>query len=372
MIKSVVQMRRMDLPFATQNILTAQVRLPAIEYPDSASRIQFYERLLPQLEAVPGVEAATLSDGLPGAGNGARVFEVDGHAYETEDDFPIAREGIVAPGYFRTFDVDLLQGRAFSAGDIKGSLPATVVNQSFVRTFFADGQAIGKRIRMGRRDTTADWLTIVGVAPDLHMQGIGNLNASPAGFYIPISQSGVGTGVSIALRTGVDPAALTAEFRAAVAAVDRNLPIYDVFTLDRVMENSTWLYRIFGSVFMVLGFFALFLAAVGLYGVMSFAASLQTHEIGIRMALGAQGRQLVSLVLRRGIVQLAIGLGLGICLAAVAAGPLETILYNVSARDMFVFGAVVLTLAVVGVLASLLPALRVIKIDPVAALTWGQ
>ncbi len=372
MIKSAMQIRRMDLPFETEHILTARVSLPEMEYPDSASRIQFYERLLSRLEAVPGVEAATLSDGLPGSGNGTRVFEADGHMYASDDDFPVAREGIVTPGYFRTFDVELLQGRAFDAGDRKGSLPVTVVNESFVRTFFTDGQTIGRRIRMGRRDTTAAWLTVVGVAPDLHMQGIANLNGTPAGFYIPIAQSGVGREVRMALRARGEPAALTTDVRAAVAAVDPDLPIYDVFTLDRVMENSTWLYRIFGSVFMVLGFFALFLAAVGLYGVMSFAASLRTHEIGIRMALGAQGRQLVGLVLRRGVAQLAIGLVFGICLAALAVGPLQTILYNVSARDVFVFGTVVLTLGAVGVLASLLPALRVIKVDPVAALTAGQ
>ena len=362
MIKSVMQIRRMDLPFETENILTARVSLPEIEYPDSASRIQLYERLLPRLEEVPGVES----------GNGRRVFEVDGHMYASDDDFPVAREGIVTPGYFRTFSVELLQGRAFDAGDRKGSLPVTVVNQSFVRTFFAGGEAIGRRIRMGRRDTTAAWLTVVGVAPDLHMQGIANPHGSPAGFYIPIAQGGVDRDVRMALRARGEPAALTTDVRAAVAAVDPDLPIYDVFALDRVMENSTWLYRIFGSVFMALGFFALFLAAVGLYGVMSFAASLRTHEIGIRMALGAQGRQMVGLVLRRGVVQLAIGLVFGICLAVLAVGPLQTILYNVSARDVFVFGTVVLTLGAVGVLASLLPALRVIKVDPVAALTAGQ
>jgi predicted permease len=372
MIKSVVQMRRTDLPFATENIFTARVSLPAMEYPDSASRIQFYERLLPQMEAIPGVQAATLSDGLPGSGNGGRVFEVDGHTYSTDDDFPVAREGIVTPGYFRTFAVDLLQGRAFNASDRKGSLPVTVVNESFARTFFTDGQAIGKRIRMDRRDTTAAWLTVVGVAPDLHMQGIANLSGSPAGFYIPISQSGVGTGVSMALRTSGDPTAITSDVRAAVGIVDPNLPIYDVFTLGRVLENATWMYRIFGSIFMALGFFALFLAAVGLYGVMSFAASLRTHEIGIRMALGARGAQLVRLVLQRGIVQLAVGLGLGICLATLAAGPLQTILYDVSARDAFVFGTVAVTLAAVGILASLFPALRVIKVSPVTALTTRQ
>jgi predicted permease len=368
MIKSVVRLNTVDLPFVTENIFTARMLLPEVEYPDNASRIQFYERILPQLEAVPGVAAAMLSDGLPGSGNGGRVFEVDGQTYATDDDFPVAREGVVTAGYFRTFEVDVLQGRAFSGGDRENTLPVAVVNQSFARTFFPDGNVIGGRIRMGRRDSTAAWLTVVGVVPDMYMQGIHNLNASPNGFYVPFSQATVGRGVSMALRTRGEPLSLTGDVRAAVAAVDPNLPIFNVFSLKRVMENATWMYRIFGTVFMALGFFALFLAAVGLYGVMSFAVSLRTQEIGIRMALGAQWGQLVGLVMRRGVVQLGIGLCLGVCLATLAAGPIGGILYDVSPRDAFVFATVVCALTTVGLMASFFPAVRVTRVDPVEAL----
>jgi predicted permease len=368
MIKSVVRLNTVDLPFVTENIFTARMLLPEVEYPDNASRIQFYERILPQLEAVPGVAAAMLSDGLPGSGNGGRVFEVDGQTYATDDDFPVAREGVVTAGYFRTFEVDVLQGRAFSGGDRENTLPVAVVNQSFARTFFPDGNVIGGRIRMGRRDSTAAWLTVVGVVPDMYMQGIHNLNASPNGFYVPFSQATVGRGVSMALRTRGEPLSLTGDVRAAVAAVDPNLPIFNVFSLKRVMENATWMYRIFGTVFMALGFFALFLASVGLYGVMSFAVSLRTQEIGIRMALGAQWGQLVGLVMRRGVVQLGIGLCLGVCLATLAAGPIGGILYDVSPRDAFVFATVVCALTTVGLMASFFPAVRVTRVDPVEAL----
>jgi predicted permease len=369
MIKSIVKMNTLELPFATENIFTARVLLPEVEYPDNASRVQFYESLLPQLEAIPGVEAATLSDGLPAAGNGLLVFEVEGQTYATDDDFPSAREGVITADYFRTFEVDVLRGRAFDNGDGDNSLPVVVVNQSFARTFFPGGDAIGGRIRMGRRDTTEAWFTVVGLAPDLYMQGIGNLNGSPAGFYRPISQASVGRSISMALRTRAEPLSLTSDARAAVAAVDPNLPIYNVFSLARVMENATWMFRIFSTMFMALGFFALFLAAVGLYGVMSFAVSLRTQEIGIRMALGAQRMQLVGLVMRRGVVQLGMGLGLGICLAALAAGAVGQILYDVSPRDAFVFATVVLALTLVGMIASFVPAARVMRVDPVEALT---
>ena len=368
MIRSVVRLRTVPMPFATEGVFTARVNLPATEYPDTAERVRFYDELLPRLAAIPGVEAATLSDGLPASGNGTRVFEVEGASYATDDDFPLAREGIVTDGYFETFQTRVLSGRSFTRGDRRESQPVAVVNESFARTFFADGDPLGRRIRMGVRDTTARWLTIVGVVPDLHMEGIGNNGGSPAGFYIPISQSGVGNFVSIALRTRGAPLEKTSEVRAAVTSIDPDLPIFRVMSMDGVIAEQTWFYRIFGTLFMAFGFAALFLASVGLYGVMSFSVTRRSHEMGVRMALGAQGGQLVWLVLRKGLVQLAIGLGIGLGLAALAAGPLQFILYEVQARDPAVFSAVVATLALIGVAASFIPARRVTRVDPVIAL----
>ncbi len=310
-----------------------------------------------------------MSDGLPASGNGTRVFEVEGGSYATDDDFPIAREGIVTPGYFETFRSPVLQGRAFSTADRRASLPVAIANESFVRAFFPDGDPLGRRIRMGRRDTTAQWLTIIGVVPDMKMEGIANLDASPAGFYIPISQSGVGTFVSIAVRARGDPMRITPDVRAAVESLDRNLPIYEVLSMEDMIAKETWFYWLFGNLFMVFGFAALFLAAIGLYGVMSFAVSRRTQEMGIRMALGADGPVLVRLVMKRGVAQLAVGMVFGIALAALAASPLQVILYEVRARDPMVFGMVVAALAFTGLVASFVPASRVTRVDPVVALT---
>ena len=222
---------------------------------------------------------------------------------------------------------------------------------------------------MGREDTDAQWLTIVGVAPDLYMQGFGNPNDSPVGFYIPIAQSGVGNFVSIAAYTEGPPMAKTLAVREAVMAVDPNLPIFDVKDMPRVVEQFTWFYSVFGKLFMAFGAAALFLASVGLYGVMSFAVARRTQEMGIRMAMGAQGGELVKLMLKKGVVQLAIGLIVGLGLAILAAGPLQFVLFQVNARDPVVFGVVVATLGAVGVLASFIPARRVTTVDPVTALT---
>ncbi len=369
MIKSSVRLSTIDLPFSTENILTARVSLPRADYADTVSRLAFYEELLPRLHALPGVEAATLSDGLPARGNGTRVFELEGQSYATDEDYPIAREGIVTPGYFRTFGVELLRGRAFDATDRHGRPPVVIVNESFARTFFTGSAVLGKRIRMGRSDDAASWLEIIGVVPDMKMEGLANLSASPAGFYIPFLQSGVGNNVNVAIKTAGPPLELTAEVRRAVASVDANLPIYDAMSMKLVIEQVTWVYRIFGPLFMLLGFVAMFLAAIGLYGVMSFAVSRRTREMGIRIALGARGAQIVGLTMRKGTLQLALGLAIGLGLAVAAVSPLQWILYDVSARDPVVFSLVFAVLASVGLLASFIPARRATQVDPLVALT---
>jgi putative ABC transport system permease protein len=369
MIKSVVQLKTVPMPFAVDEILTARVDLPAADYPDPAASIRFFEQLLPRVRAVPGVEAATLSDGLPGAGNGSIPVQIEGKAYAQASDQPLAREGIVTPGYFDTFKTPILNGREFGTQDTASGLPVAIVNQSFARLHFAGLDPVGRQMRRIRPNRQEPWLTIVGVVPDLIMQGIGNNNASPVGYYIPIAQSDVANGVRIAVRTRIEPATIAPQIRAAVSALDPNLALYEVSALRTVIDRQTWFYTTFGTFFMVFGACALFLAAAGLYGVMSFAVTQRTREMGVRSALGAQGAQLIALVMRRSVVQLAIGMLLGLGLAVFASGALQPVLYGVDPRDATVFGAVVLTLALASLIASFLPARRVTRIDPVAALT---
>jgi putative ABC transport system permease protein len=201
------------------------------------------------------------------------------------------------------------------------------------------------------------------------MQGIGNVNASPAGFYIPIAQSDVANTVFMALRSRDLPMNKTSDVRVAIASIDPNLPIFNVMSMERVIYRSSWPYVVFGTLFMSFGLAAIFLAVSGLYGVMSFAVTRRTQEMGIRMALGAGGRQLVSLAMRKGLTHIALGLGFGLGLAALSTGPLQDFLYKVDVRDPVVFAAVLAALALVGMLASFIPARRVTKIDPMSALT---
>jgi predicted permease len=368
MIKSVVQLRNVRMPFGIDHVLTARVDLPRGAYPDSAASIGFFERLLPKLQALPGVEAATLSDGLPAAGNGTVPVQIEGRAYAHQNDSPLAREGIVTAGYFDTFSVKLIAGREFTSGDTAASRPVAIVNQSFARTHFANADPLGRQMKRARPGSHEPWLTIVGVVPDLIMEGIGNNNASPVGYYIPIAQSDVGNSVRIAVRARGEPGAVTPLVRAAVASLDRDLAIYDVNTMQAVIERQSTFYTIFGTFFMTFGACALFLAAAGLYGVMSFAVTQRTRELGVRSALGAPGAQLIVLVMRKSVVQLLIGVAAGLVLALLASSFLQPVLYHVDPRDAAVFAAVVATLTGASLSASFLPALRVTRIDPVRAL----
>jgi predicted permease len=368
MTKSVVQLKTVKMPFAVAGILTARIDLPGSAYKDDAARVRFYDLLLPRVRAIPGVEAATVSDGLPAAGNGSVQIQLDSRAYAQDSDYPDVREGIITPGYFDTFQAHLLSGREFQpSDDMKGEAVA-IVNQSFAREFFSGVDPVGRRIRRGRGNVKNPWLTIVAVAPDMVMQGIGNTGASPAGYYVPFAQSGVGGNVRIALRTRGDEAAMTPALRAAVAAIDGDLALYDVSPLEVVIRRQTWFYTVFGTFFTAFGLAALFLASAGLYGVMSFAVTQRTRELSVRAALGARRGQLITLVMRRSMIQLAIGLVLGVALALAASEPLRIVLYYVDPRDPVVFAIVVLTLALSGLTASFLPARRAASIDPAAAL----
>jgi predicted permease len=368
MIKSIVQLRTVDMPFAVEKVFTARINLPVLQYPDFPSRIRFYELLQPKLEFLPGVEAATLSDGLPAAGNGTVPFQVEGQTYSRDLDYPIAREGVVTPGYFKTFQTRVLQGREFLSSDRADSTQVAVVNATFAHTFFPGSDAIGRRIRKGRNDPNSQWLTVVGIVPDMLMQGLGNNRDSAAGYYIPIAQSDITNFVSIAIRTRGEPMEITPAVRAAVASLNPDLAIYDTLSMHEVIARQTWFYNIFGTLFMAFGVCALFLAMAGLYGVMSFSVTLRTREIGIRSALGASSGQLLRLVMRKNMIEISLGLLLGVGLALLAASPVQSILYHVEPRDPLVFGLVVAALALAGVAASLLPARYATRIDPVAAL----
>ena len=223
MIKSVVQLKNVKMPFAIENILTARVDLPRDTYPDSPASIRFFEQLLPRLQAVPGVEAATLSDGLPAAGNGSIPVQIEGKAYPKAQRLSARARGHRDRRLLRHVPDEGAERPRVHARRRGHSQPVAIINASFARTHFPNLDPMGRQMKRIRPGTKEPWLTIVGVVPDLLMEGIGNNNASPVGYYIPIAQSDVANGVRIAVRTRGEPAAMTSLVRSAVTSLDNDL-----------------------------------------------------------------------------------------------------------------------------------------------------
>ena len=370
MTRSITQLRNYDFPFATENIFTARVGLFETDYPTPESRTRFWRDLKQSLEGLPGARSVALTNALPAAGSGRRRFAIEGQTYETDQDYPRARTADITPDFFETFDISLARGRDFTLQDDADAPGAILVNQRFVARFFPGEDPIGRRIREGTSESQEDWKTIVGVVPDLRMEGFDSDVNEQAGYYAPLAQRDQRF-ISIAVRLpGGDPLALTAEVRAAVRSVDSDLPIYWVRGMPEVIRQGTWFYNVFGSLFIVFGAAALFMASIGLYGVLAFSVSRRIQEMGIRMALGANAKNVIRLVMREGAVQLAIGLTVGMAMAFGVSNVIGLILFDVEPRDPAVFGTIVVVIALVGIVASFVPALRATRVDPMVALRY--
>ncbi len=367
MIKSVVNAASIDYAFATESVFTARLGLPVADYPDSVAQTTFYDELQPRLEARYGTGKVTLARTFPGLGSMVQRFSPEGETYDRDQDYPSTRWVRITPGYFQTFGVTLREGRDFNRLDNAQGLPVAIVNESFARTHFGGESPIGRRVRLGDSRTEEPWRTIVGVAPDMHLDG--PENEEPAGLYVPFHQS-PDEWVGIAIATTGDPLAITTEVRDIVASADPNMPVYFIDSLQGWIDDGTWFVRVFGTIFMIFGAVALFLASVGLYGVMAFSVRQRTKEMGVCMALGASARDVLRLVVRQGVLQLVFGLVLGLPLAVLLSRGMDVILFGVEPLDPTTFIAIVVVLAGTGLVASLIPARRATRVDPVIALRY--
>lgn len=368
MVRSIVKLRQYEYPFQTERIFTARVGLFETAYPDSASRRTFFRQLEQQLRALPGTRGVTLASNLPATG-GSYDIGFPGKTYGSGAEFPRAKGAVISPSFFETFAVKSVAGRVFTDADQSGSEQVALVNQSFVKRFLEGKDPMGQRfaLRAGR-DSLGSWMTIVGVVPDLRMEGFDTDEKDPAGFYMPLMQRD-NRFVSLAIASiGPDPLSLTASVRQAVQTLDPNLPIYQVDSMKGVIKQGSWYFYVFGTLFIVFGAAALFMATVGLYGVLAFSVSRRTRELGIRMALGANAGDVIRLVLRQGGKQLAIGLVAGLLIAFGLTRVIGILMFEVTPQDPPVFTLVVLLIAVVGLLASFLPARKATGVQPVVAL----
>ncbi len=371
-IKSMINLRDLDTGFETAGVFTARVALSSADYPEDQSRVHFYEELTEHLQEIPGVELAALVDRLPGTGANETHFAVEGAVYASAADFPRASYSVVTPSFFSTFGVDVTAGRNFEMGDRADVLPVAVVNQSFANRYFETGSAVGKRVRIGRSDFSEQWRTIVGVVPDLHVGGglvggLGSHDAIAEQFYTPLAQGPPGA-VRMAIKTRGDLFALAPQVRAIVADLDPNLPIYEVDSMDGAIETATWMFGFMGRLFTAFGSIALFMAAAGLYGAIAFSVSRRSREMGIRMALGAQHRDVMGLVFKKGMGQLTVGMGFGLAVGVVISLILASVSVHVDPGDPGVYGAVVATFLLTGIVACALPARRATLVNLVEAL----
>lgn len=366
-IKSVVSLRRFDLGFSVEEVFTARVGLPEISYPDSLKQVQFSDALQQRLAALPALAAVTLASSLPGVGEGSWTYALEGEAYTEDREYPTAGVVTMAPSYFRTLGISLAEGREFSTMDRAGTLPVAMVNRSFVRKHFRDKNPIGARIRLGASQSKEPWLTITGVVEDATTGSIEMHKEQPEAIYLPLAQN-PRRFMSVIARTRGPALAASAPVREAVAAMDPDIPTYFVSTLRQSIDQETWFFRVFGVLFMIFGFAALFLAAIGLYAVMAFSVSQRTREVGIRMAIGAQAGDVLRMIMQQGFVQVVIGMIIGLGFALGVSQLLSLILFDVQPRDPLVFATIVLVLSTTALLACFVPARRATAVDPLEAL----
>ncbi|HSK80890.1 MAG TPA: ABC transporter permease, partial [Thermoanaerobaculia bacterium] len=372
MVKSMLNLKTLDLGFDPKSVLTVRIALFEATYPDEAQRVRFFDDLLARIEAQPGVTAVAATSSLPGAGSWWRNYEVEGSVYPAEKDYPVTRTAMITPSFFDTFGARLLSGRNFNRMDNAGNLPVVIVNKTFAETVWKGEDPIGKRIRLRADEPgqTEPWRTVIGVAPDLQMAGLENNEVGQDGFYLPLAQRCPGF-VSVAVKTAAEnPLTLASLVRQQVNAIDRDLPIYFVKSMDKVIAEETFFPSLFGTLFAILGLSALLLASIGIYGVIAFSVHQRTQEIGIRMALGAQQQNVLRMILRQGMLQLLFGLGVGLALALGASGLLANFLFGMSSKDPVTFTLVTLVLAAVAFLACWIPAQRASRTDPLVAIRY--
>jgi len=366
-IRSGANVARTDFAFDPEGVYSANIGLPEEGYGDAASRTRFSDQLQETLGALPSVAEVALSTGIPGVGSSGVV------SIASEGSVGVAAEGkegldtrsiVVTPGYFELFRSSVLAGRNFDSRDREGAVPVAIVNEAFAKRYFPQG-ALDQRIRtVGARGDSV-WLTIVGVTAGL-MEG--GLEAdTPEAIYLPLAQHPQST-LTILARPRGGFASLPTPIRETVAGLDRDVALSNVHPLDQVIASANSQYTWLSILFVVSGAIALFLAALGLYGVMAFWVIQRTREIGVRMAVGGQRGDIVRLVLRQGMTQTSVGLGVGLLLALSAAALLNFALYGVAPYDPIVFGSVLAVLIVAAWLGCWLPARRATRIDPLKAL----
>jgi predicted permease len=374
MIRSLLNTYSADIGVNTTNVISTNLSLRNRKYPRTEDQVLFQDRLKERLETLPGIEVVAVASDLPAESPDEFTYEVEG-AEETESgNHPRASGLVVGQDYFRAMQVNLKSGRPFTEADGPGSLPVVIVNELFARESWPRQDPIGKRIRLlrprpgtprGTPPAPEPWLTVVGLVPDI-LQDDESFELAPV-IYFAFHQRPQG-GMEILMRTRVPPGTLGQAIRQEVQALDEDIAVPNLRTLDESLWLRNWRYRVFGSMFAIFAAIALLLASVGLYAVIAHSVSQRTREIGVRMALGALSSDILRLVFRQGAVQMILGLSVGLTAALGVTRILRAMLVGVTPADPLTFASVALVLTLAGALGCAIPARRAIRVDPVVAL----
>ena len=362
LIKSFRRLQEVEPGFDPRNLLTMRLFLPQSKYAEPQQRQAFFEQALKRIGSLPGVQAVGTSTWIPTLGGGDTYFTIEGKPFPDPNRKVTAFNPMVSHDYLRAMKIPLIKGRHFTEPETKEEKAKTVIiNEAFARAYFADDEPLGKRLII---DMGEPWTCeIVGVAGDTTQFAL-DVGAYPL-MYLPSIRSGV---AAVVIRSSGDPLALTASVREAVREVDRDLPIANIRSMDQIMSSMAGDARFRTLLLGVFAAVALLLAAIGIYGVISYSVAQRAREIGIRIAIGAQNRDVLRLVVGQGMKLALIGVGVGIAGALAFTRVLSGLLFNVSATDPLTFVGVSTLLALVALLACYVPARRAMNVDPMVAL----
>jgi predicted permease len=365
MLQSFWRLRYQDLGFSSHRIVTASLNLSRARFPTADRQVLFLDAVLNRLQNIPGVDGAGFGILPPGEGHATNGFGIEGHSFPPRARGPVAGQYSVSPGFFHMMGIPLRIGREFEEGDTSASPPVGLINEAFLRSQFPNENPIGRRVRF---EANTPWRTIVGVAADVKMGGLGG-SAEP-GIFVPYRQSGFVGGelAGLVLRTSLGLVPLAAEIRKQVAQVDPQQPVSVIETLDQRLDDAVAQPRLAAVLLGGFGMIGLLLAALGLHSVMFVLVRSRFREIGIRMALGGQPREVVSMLLGHSLRVMSVGLVAGILCAIVLSRVVHSMWWGVSAADPVTFLGSTVLLMLAGLAASALPARQASRVDPAEVL----